>query len=164
MSNETVKKAIIHCDGSALGNGNEGEVFGGYAAIIQYPNGKEKTIVGSELDTTNSRMEIKALTEALKHLKGSYELTFYSDSQYVVKGVNEWINGWIRKGFRGLKNKDLWKDYLEYSKNHIVRGVWVKGHSNNEMNNLVDELARSEAEKLKIKHLKAKVPIGVYYD
>ena len=78
-------------------------------------------------------------------------MTLVSDSSYVVKGINEWLEGWVKKGFAKVKNPDLWRDYLEVSKTHRVKGVWVRGHDGHPENERCDAIAKEEAMKLKEK-------------
>ncbi len=139
-----MKKITIYTDGSSLGNPGAG----GYCAIISY--GEHEVIVkGSEKNTTNNRMELLAVIEGVKALKESCEIAVISDSTYVVKGINEWLSNWIKKSFRDVKNPDLWKMYLEVSKNHKVKCTWVKAHAGHHFNERCDQLAKSEAEKVK---------------
>ena len=139
-----MRKAVIYTDGSSLGNPGPG----GYCAILTSGN-HEKVISGSEENTTNNRMELVSVIEGLKALKEPCEVTVISDSTYVVKGINEWLKNWIRKNFREVKNPDLWKSYVEASKNHKVSCEWIKGHSGHEFNERCDQFAREAAEKLK---------------
>lgn len=147
-NNQTqLKKVVMFTDGSCLDNGRNGT--GGYCALLQTPNKKhQKIIKGSELDTTNNRMEITAIIEGLKAIKKPSKVTVYSDSNITVRAINEWLEGWIRKNFRKVANVDLWKEYLEVSAQHQVKAIWVKAHSGIYENELVDDIARSEAMKL----------------
>ncbi|MBC7475824.1 MAG: ribonuclease HI [Candidatus Sericytochromatia bacterium] len=139
-----MKKITIYTDGSSLGNPGAG----GYCAIISY--GEHEVVVkGSEKNTTNNRMELLAVIEGVRALKEPCEIAVISDSTYVVKGINEWISNWIKKSFRDVKNPDLWKMYLEVSKNHKVKCTWVKAHAGHHFNERCDQLAKSEAEKVK---------------
>jgi ribonuclease HI len=139
-----VKKITLFSDGSALGNPGPG----GYGTILVYGD-KEKIISGSEAHTTNNRMELKGAIEGLKALKEPCEVEIISDSSYVVKGINEWLEGWIKRNFKKVKNIDLWREYIEVSKPHKIRATWVKGHDGHEENERCDEIARSEAEREK---------------
>jgi ribonuclease HI len=139
------KKCTIYTDGSCLGNPG----VGGYAGLILYPNGKQRVIKGSEPNTTNNRMEMAAIIETLKALKGNYEITIYSDSNITVNGIMSWLKNWIKKNFKNTANKDLWKEYIEVSKAHKVTAIWVKAHNGNEYNERVDDIAREEAIKCK---------------
>ena len=139
-----MKKAVIYTDGSSLGNPGPG----GYCAILT-SGSHEKVISGSEENTTNNRMELLSVIEGLKALKEPCEVTVISDSTYVVKGINEWLKNWVRKNFREVKNPDLWKSYVEVSKNHKVNCQWVRGHSGHEFNEKCDQVAREAAETLR---------------
>ena len=130
----------IYSDGACSGNPGPG----GYAAIITKDH-LTKIVVGNEKSTTNNQMELKAVVEALKALKTPCNIKLYSDSSYVVKAINEWLVGWIKKGWRTtsgpVANKDLWLEYLEHSKVHKIEAIWVKAHNGHEMNERVDKLA-----------------------
>jgi len=147
-NNQTqLKEVVMFTDGSCLDNGRNRT--GGYCALLQTPNKKhQKIIKGSELDTTNNRMEITAIIEGLKAIKKPSRVTVYSDSNITVRAINEWLEGWIRKNFRKVANVDLWKEYLEVSAKNQVKAIWVKAHSGIYENELVDDIARSEAMKL----------------
>jgi len=139
-----MKPVTIYSDGSSLGNPGPG----GWAAILRY-GPHEKELVGGEPHTTNNRMELRAVIEGLKALKEPCEVTLYSDSSYVVNAINEWLDGWVRKGFKKVKNPDLWQAYLQAAEPHRVKAIWVKGHAGHPENERCDELARGYAEKLK---------------
>ena len=140
-----MKKVEIYTDGACSNNTGKG----GWAAILIY-NGHEKVISGGELDTTNNRMELKSIIEALKILKEKCEVTIYSDSAYAINPfIKNWIYDWIKNNWKNsekneIKNVDLWKLLLEQVNSHIVSFVKVKGHSDNEFNNRCDKLARKE--------------------
>ncbi len=139
-----MKKIEIFTDGSCLGNpGN-----GGWCAILRYGE-HEKILSGNEANTTNNRMELTAVIKALEALKEPCEIELYSDSTYVLKGLNEWLENWIKKDFKKVKNVDLWKQYIEVSKPHKIHINWVKGHSGHTENEICDKIAKEEAEKLK---------------
>jgi len=139
-----LKKIEIFTDGSCLGNpGN-----GGWCAILRY-KGYQKILSGAEKNTTNNRMELLAVIKALEALKEPCEVELYSDSTYVLKGLNEWLEGWIKKDFKKVKNVDLWKQYIEISKPHKIHINWIKGHSGHKENELCDKIAKEEAQKLK---------------
>jgi ribonuclease HI len=104
---------------------------------------------GNEANTTNNRMELTAVIKALEALKEPCEIELYSDSTYVLKGLNEWLENWIKKDFKKVKNVDLWKQYIEVSKPHKIHINWVKGHSGHTENEICDKIAKEEAEKLK---------------
>lgn len=137
---------IIYCDGACLGNPGPG----GYAAILMAHPQKEKVVAGHEPLTTNNRMELKAAIYGLRALKRTCRVKVFSDSQYVVKGMNEWIKGWQKNDFKNAKkqsvaNADLWMELLEAANNHKVTWQWVRGHAGNELNERVDEIAREQA-------------------
>ena len=138
-----MKKIEIFTDGSCLGNpGN-----GGWCAILRY-NSHEKILSGSEANTTNNRMELLAVIKALEALKQPCEIELYSDSTYVLKGLNEWLEGWIKKDFKKVKNVDLWKRYIEVSKPHKIHINWIKGHSGHKENEICDKIAKERAKEL----------------
>ena len=139
-----MKKITLFSDGSALGNPGPG----GYGTILRFGD-KEKELVGGESHTTNNRMELKGAIEGLKALKEPCEVEIISDSSYVVKGINEWLSGWIKRDFKKVKNIDLWKEYIEASKEHMINAVWVRGHDGHTENERCDILARTEAERQK---------------
>ncbi len=139
-----MKHLTLFCDGSALGNPGAG----GYGAILRYGN-KEKIIKGGEKYTTNNKMELTAVIEGLKAIKEPCFVTVISDSSYVVKGINEWLDGWIRKKFKNIKNIDLWQQYIQVSHIHKIKAVWVKGHNGHEENERCDIIAKDEAYKQK---------------
>lgn len=139
-----MKQISLFCDGSSLGNPGAG----GYCGILRY-KGSEKIVRGGEAMTTNNRMELRAVIESLKVLKEPCEVELVSDSSYVVKGINEWLAGWVKKEFAKVKNPDLWREYIEVAKPHKVRAVWVKGHAGHAENERCDTIAKQEAESYK---------------
>ena len=141
-----MKKITLFSDGSALGNPGPG----GYGVVLRFGD-NEREIVGGEEHTTNNRMELLGAIEGLRALKEPCEVEIISDSSYVVKGINEWLVGWIKRDFKKVKNIDLWKDYIEVSAQHKVKGTWVRGHDGHEENERCDKLARDYAEMIKSK-------------
>jgi ribonuclease HI len=139
-----VKKITLFSDGSALGNPGPG----GYGVILRYGD-KERELFGGEEHTTNNRMELLGVIEGLRALKEPCEVDVVSDSSYVVKAINEWLDGWIKKDFKKVKNIDLWKDYIEVSKPHKINAIWVRGHNGHDENERCDKLARDEAQRQK---------------
>jgi len=134
----------IYTDGAARGNPGPG----GYGVILQSGQHR-KELSGGYRRTTNNRMELMAVIEGLKALKKEdCQVTIYSDSQYVVKAVEQgWLKNWIATNFKGgKKNKDLWLEYDDLAKKHRVRFQWVKGHADNPFNNRCDELATAAAD------------------
>ena len=139
---------IIYTDGACIGNPGKG----GWAAIIIEPTG-EREIVGFEKSTTNNRMELKAVIEALKEIEINSQISLFSDSKYVIDGVTKWINNWKINDWKTsnkkeIKNLDLWMDLDKLTSKFKITWNWVKAHSTNEYNNKVDRLARNEAEKI----------------
>ena len=131
----------IYTDGACKGNPGEG----GWGAYIEYNNEKVK-LYGYEKDTTNNRMEITAAIEALRYIKVKSNIIIYTDSKYLMNGINTWIHDWKKNNWRtssnkGVKNVDLWKIIDELNSNHSIKWSWVKGHSGNPGNDMADELA-----------------------
>jgi len=139
-----VKKITLFSDGSALGNPGPGA----YGTILRFGD-KEKEFVGGESHTTNNRMELMGVIAGLEALKEPCDVKIISDSSYVVKGINEWLEGWIKRDFKKVKNIDLWKKYIEVSKEHKIHAIWVRGHDGHEENERCDDLARTEAQRQK---------------
>ncbi|MEI6705417.1 MAG: ribonuclease HI [Deltaproteobacteria bacterium] len=132
----------IFCDGACSGNPGPG----GYGAILRY-GGHEKEIRGGARETTNNRMELSAAIEALRLLTRPCAVTVTTDSQYLVKGITEWISGWRRNGWRNSKkepvlNRDLWEQLLVVTEKHSVQWKWVRGHAGHAENERCDQLAR----------------------
>ncbi|GIU01074.1 ribonuclease HI [Sulfurovum sp. TSL6] len=145
MQNQVRKQITLYSDGSSLGNPGPG----GYGGILEF-KGARKEYFGGDSHTTNNRMELRGVIEGLKLLKEPCDVEIISDSSYVVKAINEWLEGWVRKNFSKVKNVDLWKEYIEVSSPHNVRGTWVRGHNGHPENERCDELARNEAERIKL--------------
>jgi ribonuclease HI len=139
-----LKTITLFSDGSALGNPGPG----GFGAILRFGD-VEKIVRGGEKHTTNNRMELLGVIEGLRALKEPCNVTIISDSSYVIRGINEWIGGWVKRNFAKVKNPDLWLQYLEVSKGHRIQGVWVRGHNGHIENERCDQIAREEAEKYK---------------
>jgi len=138
-------KIEIYTDGACLGNPGRG----GYGAILMYKHHK-KEISGGEKETTNNRMELRAVIEGLRTIKKSSEVIIYTDSKYVMDGMMKWISNWKKNGWRTadrkpVKNSDLWQDLEIEVEKHKIEWIWVKGHAGNHFNELVDELARKAA-------------------
>jgi len=133
----------IYTDGSSKGNPGPG----GYGTVLKYKALRKELSEGYR-KTTNNRMELLAVIKGLEAIKiPNAPVTVYSDSKYVVDSVEKgWLWGWIKKGFKGKKNKDLWLRYAEIHKVHRVAFQWVKGHAGNEENERCDELAVDAAE------------------
>lgn len=144
-----MQKVIIYTDGACSGNPGPG----GWAAVL-IANENKKEISGGMKNTTNNIMELTAILEGLKALKVQCEVEVYSDSAYSVNAFNQgWIYNWIKKGWKtsdgnSVKNKEIWQEIYNLTKKHKVTFIKVKGHSDNELNNRCDELARAEISKL----------------
>ena len=136
-----MKRVTLFSDGSSLGNPGPG----GYCALLRYKD-KERIIKGGEPHTTNNRMELRAVIEGLKALKEPCIVDIYSDSNYVVRAINEWLSSWQRKNFKNVKNPDLWREFLEVSAPHKIRAHWVKGHAGHEENERCDTIAKEMAQ------------------
>jgi ribonuclease HI len=127
----------IFTDGACSGNPGPG----GWGALLRY-NGVEKELSGGEFDTTNNRMEMMAVIMGLAALKKPSTVTVYTDSQYVQRGVTEWMAGWKAKGWPArIKNQDLWLRIDACLQIHKVKFVWVRGHDGHIENERVDKLA-----------------------
>jgi len=136
-----LKQVIIYTDGACKGNPG----IGGWGALLTY-NGVEKELYGGQANTTNNQMELTAAIEALKALKSKCKVDLYTDSEYLRKGITEWIKGWKKRGWKSsngssVKNKELWLALEEAAKQHEVNWHWVKGHSGHPGNERADALA-----------------------
>ena len=135
----------IYTDGSCLGNpGN-----GGWAAII-IDDEKKIQIKGSKKDTTNNQMELLATIKALKKIPKGSNVQIFTDSKYVKSGITEWIHTWKKNGWKTankqpVKNKEFWTELDNLSNDYEIKWKWVKGHSNDILNNEVDLIAREAA-------------------
>lgn len=134
-------KTIIYTDGSSRGNPGPG----GWGAIV-LGEGKVKELGGREEMTTNNRMELKGAIEALKSISNKNEIVVHSDSQYVIKGITEWISGWQAKGWRNAQkkavlNRDLWEELYEATRGKDISWQYVAGHSDIAGNERCDEIA-----------------------
>jgi ribonuclease HI len=139
-----MSEITIYTDGSSRGNPGPG----GYGAILMYGD-KRKELSAGYRKTTNNRMELMGVIAALEALKKpGLTITIYTDSQYIVKALNEgWLNKWLATNFSGgKKNKDLWVRFYNLFKQHKIKFVWVKGHANNPYNNRCDVLATTAAD------------------
>lgn len=133
----------IYTDGASKGNPGPG----GYGVILKYGD-KTKELSGGFRKTTNNRMELLAVIKGLEALnKPNLDVVVVSDSKYVVDAVEKgWVFGWVKKDFKGKKNKDLWLRFLELYKKHKIKMVWVKGHNEHPYNERCDQLAVAAAE------------------
>ena len=135
----------IYTDGSCIGNPGKG----GWAAII-FNNNEKKILKGSKDLTTNNQMELTATIKALEYNSTKDKIQIYTDSKYVKQGITEWItkwkiNGWKTSKKEEVKNKDLWLELDNLTSKNSIEWVWVKAHSDNDLNNEVDLLAKKEA-------------------
>jgi ribonuclease HI len=139
---ETVGKIVhIYTDGACKGNPGPG----GWGALLAW-NGTERELFGGERATTNNRMELTAVIEALAALNRPCRVLLHTDSQYVQKGITEWIRGWKARGWKTaskepVKNADLWKKLDEIVRSHDIEWIWVKGHAGHAGNERADALA-----------------------
>lgn len=138
-----MSQLIIYTDGAARGNPGPG----GYGAVLHWGTIVKEISQGYK-HTTNNRMELMAVIAALNLLKrDGLDITIYTDSAYVVNSVEKkWVFSWVKKGFAGKKNADLWKQFLEQYKKNRIKFVWVKGHADNKWNNRCDILATTAAD------------------
>lgn len=140
----------VYTDGACLGNPGPG----GYAAVILNSDSQKlKTVSGAEKDSTNNRMELKAVIEALKIIPKNTKIELYSDSSYVLKGLSSWVEGWKKNGWKtasrnAVANQDLWQELDQLSSDFELSYQKVKGHSGDQFNEEVDTLAKKEAEKI----------------
>ncbi len=139
----------IYTDGSCSKNPGPG----GWAAILKFDTKDLKTISGNKDFTTNNAMELFAAIYALKSLQGSYNVDLYTDSIYLKNGITEWRHTWEKNNWKNSNNKtvkniELWKELIQYEKKHDINWFWVKAHSDNYYNNLVDQVAVKETKKL----------------
>ena len=138
----------IYTDGACRGNPGPG----GWGALLKFES-REKQLYGGESLTTNNRMELRAVIEALSALKRPCNVSVTSDSTYVLKGINEWLpnwkkRGWLTSGKKPVKNEDLWKSLDSLKSVHNIEWHWVKGHSGHLENELVDQLANKGIDEL----------------
>jgi ribonuclease HI len=146
---EATETIDIYTDGACSGNPGPG----GWGAILRY-NGTEKELFGGEAATTNNRMEMMAVIEALRALKRPLAVRVHTDSQYVQKGISEWIHGWKKRGWKTadrkpVKNEDLWRTLDALAAQHRIEWHWVKGHAGHAENERADELARRGVEQVR---------------
>ena len=142
------KKVDIYTDGACSGNPGPG----GWGVLIELDN-KNIELSGGDKETTNNRMELMAAIKALEEIDKDYEITLYTDSNYVKDGITSWISNWKKNNWKtaskkDVKNKELWMRLDEAIKDKNISWVWVKGHAGNAGNEQADYLARSALEKL----------------
>lgn len=142
---------IVYTDGGCDPNPGPG----GWGVLIFRGTSREE-YSGAELETTNNRMELTAAIEALKRIKEPSTVLLFADSQYVVKGITEWMPRWLQKNWKGssgmVANRDLWEALLVAAKPHRVSWRWMKGHTGNPYNERVDQLCRKGRESLAQNH------------
>ncbi len=141
MDNISSSLVEIYTDGACKGNPGPG----GWGVLLVC-QGKEKELSGGEVQTTNNRMELTAVIEALKALNRSCRVALYTDSQYVQKGIQEWVKVWVRNGWKTasrqpVKNVDLWQVLHQEAGRHEIAWHWVKGHAGHPGNERADRLA-----------------------
>ena len=144
-----MKKIEIYTDGACRGNPGPG----GWGALLIY-QGTKKTLYGGASNTTNNRMEMQAVIEALKVLKSKCEIKLYTDSKYVMDGINKWLPGWKKRDWKtaskkAVKNQDLWEVLDLAIKKHEIEWHWVKGHTGNLGNEEADSLANRGIDELR---------------
>jgi ribonuclease HI len=137
-----MNKVQIYTDGGCRGNPG----IGGWGALLEYGE-KQKTLKGNAKLTTNNQMELTAIIEALKSLKSDkVAIDLYTDSKYALDGINSWIKGWKKNNWKTatkkpVKNQELWQELDALNQKYDISWHWVKGHSGNRGNDIVDELA-----------------------
>jgi ribonuclease HI len=141
-------KVAVFTDGACRGNPGPG----GWGAILRF-NEHEKELYGAERETTNNRMELMAAIQALEALKRPCEIAITTDSEYVRKGITEWLANWKRRGWKTadkkpVKNQDLWQRLEVATHRHQIRWHWIKGHSGHEENERADGLANRAIDEL----------------
>ena len=146
---EQLIKVQVYTDGACRGNPGPG----GWGALLRY-NDTEKELYGAERATTNNRMELMAAIQALESLKRPCEVSLTTDSQYVRKGITEWIDNWKRRGWRTadkkpVKNQDLWLRLEQATHKHKIHWKWIKGHSGHVENERADALANKAVDELR---------------
>ena len=146
-----MKSIEIFTDGGCKGNPGPG----GYGCIIR-GDGNVLELKGSHPQTTNNIMEMTAAIVALKELSQPYQITLTTDSQYLVKGMTEWIHNWVKKGWltasrQPVKNKELWQELYNLSKQHKITWIWVKGHAGHPENERCDQLANEAMDNIECK-------------
>jgi len=146
MATEQQGVVDIYTDGACKGNPG----VGGWGALLRF-NGTEKELFGGEAMTTNNRMELLAVIRSLEALKRQCKARIHTDSQYVQKGISEWIVNWKKRGWRTsdnkpVKNADLWQRLDELAAQHEIEWLWVRGHAGHEENERADVLANRGVE------------------
>jgi len=137
----------IYTDGACSGNPG----IGGWGGVILFPNKNPIYLNGGSNNTTNNKMELTAAIEVLKYLDNPQNIKLYTDSKYVMNGIESWIKNWKKNGWKTtankpVKNKELWEILDEQITKHEIKWIWVKGHDGNEHNEKADFLARKYIE------------------
>ena len=148
QTDKTKQVVDIWTDGACKGNPG----VGGWGVLMRYGKNK-KELFGGELETTNNRMEMMAVIQALQSLKRPMPIRLHVDSQYVKKGLTEWMSGWIARGWKTadkkpVKNQDLWEQLNLLTAQHQIQWIWVKGHAGDPGNERADELANKGVEQV----------------
>lgn len=143
-----LKRVEIYTDGACRGNPGPG----GWGAVLR-AGGHEREIMGAEASTTNNRMELTAAIEALRALKWPCRVRLHTDSQYLRRGITDWIDGWKQRGWKtagrqDVKNQELWRTLDEEVGRHDVDWIWVKGHAGHPENERADQLANRAIDEL----------------
>lgn len=143
-----MKHVYIYTDGACRGNPGPG----GWGALLRYGR-HEKILSGAETATTNNRMELTAAIQALATMREPCKIELYTDSQYLQKGISEWLADWKKRGWKKadkklVKNADLWQALEQEASRHQVTWHWVKGHSGHPENELVDSIANQAIDEL----------------
>lgn len=144
----TQSEVEIFCDGACRGNPGPG----GWGALLR-SGGHERRLLGADAETTNNRMELTGAIEALRALKKPCQVVLWTDSQYVKKGMTEWLAGWKAKGWKNaakepVKNKELWQALEAEAARHHVDWRWIKGHAGHEGNEIADQLANQAIDEM----------------
>lgn len=143
------REVLIHTDGACSGNPGPG----GWGAVLAW-RGRQRELSGGERETTNNRMELMAVIQALEALKRRCRVKVVTDSQYVMRGVTEWLDGWKARGWKTagkkpVKNRELWERLDRQLQRHDVSWEWVRGHQGHPGNERADQLARQAIPKRK---------------
>jgi ribonuclease HI len=149
-SSKSLPVVELYTDGACSGNPGPG----GWAYLLKHPSsGKSRQDSGGELQTTNNRMELSAVIQGLSALSRPSSVDLFSDSKYVLDGLQSWLDGWIKRGWKSstkepVKNRDLWEQLDVLRKQHTIRFHWVKGHNEHPENELCDRLAVEARERI----------------